>query len=77
MELHPEDLCEICWRPNIVWSVDSKVWNYLTEKFTQFGREIILCPICFVKIAIKAGINVAWTLEADKDSREYHKIEVL
>lgn len=65
---HPEDLCEACGRPNIVWWVDSEEWNRATE------RGSILCPGCFVERWTEAtGLTkILWELRIDPRSGDAH-----
>lgn len=63
-EPHPEDFCESCGGPNIVWWVDSNHWNKATD------RSDILCPICFVQRWTEAtGLTkIVWELRIDPRS---------
>jgi hypothetical protein len=52
---HPEDFCERCRRPNIVWFAPNEIWN------AAHGEWGILCPVCFAELAAAAGFNKdAW-----------------
>jgi hypothetical protein len=54
---HPEHVCERCHGANIVWFVDSALWNRVHGIFD------ILCPTCFVCLAEAAGIRpTSWQL---------------
>lgn len=55
---HPEDFCDQCGRPNIVWSVDSDRWNLAVS-----DRAKVLCPVCFVEAWEAAtGMQAIWEL---------------
>lgn len=54
---HPEDFCERCKGPNVIWFAPSPLWN------AAHGEWDILCPVCFVTLAVAAGINQdAWRI---------------
>jgi hypothetical protein len=54
---HPEDSCQECGRPNVVWFAPNEIWNA-----TDTGHDI-LCPVCFIKRAEAAGFNKsAWRI---------------
>ncbi len=56
---HPEDLCDLCGRPNITWFAPSELWN----KAIEGTSHDILCPVCFVQLAEDHGITpTAWML---------------
>lgn len=57
-ERHPEDFCEQCQRPNVVWFAPSPLWNKVVRE-----RKLpeILCPVCFIQVAEDAGVRLgAW-----------------
>jgi hypothetical protein len=54
---HPEDTCQVCRGPNIVWSAPNHVWNRVMP-----DDGGILCPVCFVIAAESAGIVTVWRL---------------
>ena len=57
---HPEAFCGRCGRPNVTWFAPSEVWN---RAVPQGG---ILCPVCFVQAAEKAGIRPpAWEVRPE------------
>jgi hypothetical protein len=53
---HPEDFCQRCHGPNIIWYVDNELWN------KYHGEYNILCPVCF---AIQAGKEDIWKLSKE------------
>jgi hypothetical protein len=60
-QAHAEDICERCGGPNIVWFVESPLWNKHTPDAS------IICPICFVKAAESQGfIPTAWVIAPEK-----------
>lgn len=60
MSTHPEDWCEICGKPNVIWFTDSEVWNKVVR---DRNLPEILCPVCFIKLAENYGIkNTGWKL---------------
>lgn len=59
MTRHPEDFCERCKRPNVMWFAPSELWNAV------HGEWGILCPVCFVELAKAAGIDAAWKLHPE------------
>ncbi len=50
-DIHPEDYCHECGRPNITWFAQNDLWNRVMSE-----RGCIVCPICFVKKAEEQGI---------------------
>jgi hypothetical protein len=60
-DFHPERYCHSCGRRNIwSWHVDSELWNKAIG-----NPDGILCPVCFVDSAEKAGIAGHWKLVLD------------
>jgi len=61
---HPEAFCQRCKRPNIVWFAQSELWNRVMR---QPGvTEGIVCPVCFVQAAERAGIKPSsWEVRPD------------
>jgi hypothetical protein len=58
---HPEDRCQACGGPNIVWFTDSALWNRVNG-----SPNGILCPMCFVALAEAIGVpNAGWKLTPD------------
>jgi hypothetical protein len=53
---HPEDRCERCGGPNIVWHAPNELWNRYA------GDHSILCPVCFARLADAAGGRKIWRL---------------
>lgn len=63
MKEHPEDFCDKCKRPNIVWYADNDLWNAVVGDDWS-----ILCPICFVKLAEEKGIScTSWRVSREDD----------
>lgn len=60
-DIHPEDYCHECGRPNICWFAQNDLWNQVMD-----DRGSIVCPICFVNKAEEQGIKPptegAWEL---------------
>lgn len=57
-EPHPEDICQQCGGPNVVWFTRNELWN------TIVPNGGILCPVCFIQRAVAAGYtNDAWLIE--------------
>ena len=54
---HPEGCCHKCGRPNIVWFAPNGIWNKVVR---DAGEKGILCPVCFVQLAEKAGFWGVW-----------------
>lgn len=62
-----EATCRRCGGPNVVWWVDSPLWNYVmrgddinaAERF-----EGIVCPTCFAVLAEESGVGYVWRLVA-------------
>ncbi len=54
---HPEDICQRCSGPNVVWFADNDVWNAVIG-----SPNGIICPICFVREAEAKGFQRAWHL---------------
>lgn len=64
-DFHPEDFCHRCGNRNIVWWVDSKLWDLAVEG-RQRGVVEILCPSCFsALLEAKIGRRVLWQLAVD------------
>ena len=60
-DAHPENNCQECGRPNIVWFTPNEIWN----KTVGDGGGI-LCPVCFCKKAEAAGFyRHAWKIEPE------------
>lgn len=71
-DAHPEDFCQECGRPNVTWFAPSPVWNAVLDPSDE--RESILCPVCFVQRAEKAGIRPpSWKLEPEVPAAEPRK----
>ena len=71
-DVHPEDYCHACGRPNPAWFADSAQWNLATRSDPR-GHYAILCPSCFVAAwEREAGGTVAWRMSIDSDSRDAH-----
>lgn len=56
---HPEDKCEKCGGPNIVWFISSALWN---EVVRANSEAEILCPVCFVRLAEVTQTRGVWEL---------------
>jgi hypothetical protein len=52
---HPEAFCQQCGRRNVVWFAPSDIWNA-----TMGGGQGILCPVCFIEAAERAGLYGPW-----------------
>ncbi len=57
-EAHPEDFCQECGRPNIVWFAPNELWNKIVG-----SSDGILCPTCFAKRAEKITGKIVWRFE--------------
>lgn len=65
---HPEDFCERCKGPNVVWFAPSPLWN------AAHGEWDILCPVCFVQLAEAAGITpTAWRIAPEEHEPQVHE----
>ena len=65
MEEHPEDICQKCGNPNIVWFTTNALWNKVVE-----DKPARLCPVCFVEAAEKKGIKpTGWFLTEEAEPR--------
>ena len=65
MEEHPEDICQKCGNPNIVWFTSNALWNKVVE-----DKAATLCPVCFVKAAEEKGIKpTGWFLTEEAGPR--------
>jgi hypothetical protein len=70
-DAHPEAFCERCGRPNVTWFAPSAVWNRAVPK----GG--ILCPVCFVQSAERAGIRPpAWEVRPEVRSVDAPRAEL-
>lgn len=56
--IHPEDFCEECGRENVTWFGPSEIWNKVVR--VPGERDQMLCPVCFIKRAEKAGYGPVW-----------------
>lgn len=54
---HPEDFCQKCKRPNVVWFAPSPLWNAAVRAANE---PEILCPVCFIQLAEAIGVSTAW-----------------
>lgn len=63
---HPEDCCDECGRPNIVWWAASDRWNHAMGRKPGEAPNPILCPVCFVRRWERAtGLRATWRVEPD------------
>lgn len=63
---HPEDKCRRCGRPNVVWWVDSPLWNFVMRGDDINAAERyggIVCPTCFAVLAEQCGAATMWRLQ--------------
>lgn len=55
INMHPEDFCDKCKQPNIIWFCPNDLWNKYSAGWP------ILCPVCFAKLAEEQGFKcTAW-----------------
>jgi hypothetical protein len=62
---HPEDTCEECGRPNVVWFAPSDLWNQVMRSGDRGAPDVfgIVCPMCFIRRAEALGVtSTAWRL---------------
>jgi hypothetical protein len=60
---HPEAFCDRCGRANAVWFAPSEIWNRAVP------NGGILCPVCFIAAAEKAGIQPpAWEIRPERET---------
>lgn len=57
---HPEDYCQRCGGPNVVWFAPNELWNQVMG-----SGDGIVCPVCFVKAAERVGISAVWCVTPD------------
>ena len=65
---HPEDFCNDCGNPNVVWYAPNELWNKLCEK------PEIICPKCFQDRADKAGIPTTFKVELFSDLKKVNQV---
>jgi hypothetical protein len=53
---HPEDTCQICDGPNVVWFAPNELWN----KHAMSRGYGIICPTCFARLVADDGVEVVW-----------------
>lgn len=57
VRVHPEDSCQQCGGPNVVWFAPNLIWNAVAP------GDGIVCPVCFIKAAEAKGFNkAAWQI---------------
>lgn len=61
MKENPEDTCQECKGPNIVWFTYNTLWNKIVD-----SKPAILCPICFAKGAEEKGVRPSSWYLTDK-----------
>lgn len=71
-ESHPENHCHLCSGKNIIWYADNDLWNEVVE-----DHNLICCPLCFVKLAKKKGIDTAWRISREGDEPEVNKLRLM
>lgn len=59
-QAHPEDHCQRCGGPNVIWFAPNELWNRVVG-----SPNGILCPVCFIKMAEAMGISTTWRLEPE------------
>lgn len=65
MSAHPEDRCQDCDGPNVVWRAPNEVWNEImtrVDKSNPRGEGVIVCPRCFALRAERSGFLAVWEL---------------
>lgn len=56
-----ESTCDECGRENVCWFAPSEIWNAAARD--KDGSDPMLCPVCFIKRAERAGFNgAAWRI---------------
>lgn len=75
--MHPEDFCDDCLMPNVVWCAPNKLWNRVIRAHGENGPDPMLCPTCFIKRAEAAGINsTAWRVTQENIHTRLERIEI-
>ena len=63
MEKSQESVCERCKGVNVVWFVNSELWNKYAKDHD------IICPLCFIELAESQGYEpTAWELVPENES---------
>jgi hypothetical protein len=65
---HPEDYCHRCSGPNCSWYAPSLLWNQFVR---DRGEPEIICPICFVELAVLGGMDTTWSMVPDSVTSDY------
>lgn len=61
---HPEDSCQDCGGPNVVWFAPNDLWNAVFPRGPNRGPDRLLCPVCFIRLAERAGLDgKAWEVK--------------
>jgi hypothetical protein len=55
---HPEELCDDCGGPNVVWFAPSPIWNSVVRQPDK--GDPMLCPRCFILRCERMGIRSVW-----------------
>ncbi len=51
---HPEAICQLCGRENMVWHAENELWNAVDPS------KGIICPVCFKRLALEKGIHTTF-----------------
>jgi hypothetical protein len=65
---HPEDTCEDCGGPNVVWFAPNDVWNQVMRGGDRGAPDAvgIVCPMCFIRRAENEGLTpTAWSVQPE------------
>lgn len=61
---HPEEICDDCNGPNVVWYAPSPLWNEVCRP-AGYLTDPMLCPRCFILRAEKTGLKGVWKIELE------------
>lgn len=61
---HPEARCQDCGRQNVIWHTPLELWDRVVREHHP-DKDPMLCPVCFIVRAEKAGVlPVSWCIAA-------------
>lgn len=65
---HPEEICDDCKGPNIIWHTANELWNRVIRPRGEIEADPMLCPRCFAIRAKKTGVwRYQWRLCATRE----------
>lgn len=66
---HPEDVCQDCSGPNVVWFAPNDLWNLVFPRGPDRAPDLILCPTCFIRRAEAKGCSKVWKVDLSQHKK--------